>query len=42
MTNQIAVQFVNLRALKIVKLLTFKAKDLVAQDHADMDAFAVQ
>ena len=27
---------------KIVKLLTFKAENLVVHDHADMDAFAVQ
>ena len=26
---------------KIVKLLTFKAEDRVVQDHADMNAFAV-
>ena len=29
MTNQVAIQLVNLRALEIIKLLTFKAKDLV-------------
>jgi hypothetical protein len=42
MTNQVAIQLVNLRALKIVKLLTSKAEDLDTNDHADMDAFAVQ
>src|SRR5882724_9168705 len=42
MTNQVAIQLVNVRTLKIVKLLTFKAEDLVAHNHADMDAFTVQ
>src|SRR6202051_3844794 len=41
MTNQVAIQLVNARTLKIVKLLTFKAEDRVVQDHADMNAFAV-
>src|SRR5258708_5482410 len=41
MTNEVAIQLVNVRTLKIVELLTFKAEDLVAHDHADMDAFAV-
>src|SRR5712671_2359111 len=36
------MQLVNVRTLKIVELLTFKAEDLVAHDHADMDAFAVE
>jgi hypothetical protein len=41
-TNKVAIQLVNVRTLKIVKLLTFKAEDLVARDYADMNAFAVQ
>src|SRR5258706_15964175 len=41
MTNWVAIQLVNVRTLKIVKLSTFEAKDRVAPDHADMDAFAV-
>src|SRR5258707_5068588 len=42
MTNQVAIQLVNVRTLKIVKLLTFTAEDRVIHDHADMDAFAVE
>src|ERR1700730_7805900 len=42
MTNKVAIQLVNVRTLKIVKLLTFEAEDRVAPDHADMDAFAVE
>jgi hypothetical protein len=42
MSNQVAIQLVNVRPLKIVKLLTFEAEDRVARDHADMDAFAVE
>src|ERR1700716_1660109 len=42
MTNQVAIQLVNVRTLKIVKLLTFEAEDRVVHDHADMDAFAVE
>jgi hypothetical protein len=41
MTNQVAIQLVNVRTLKIVELLTFKAEDRVVHDHADMNAFAV-
>src|SRR5882757_9455674 len=37
-----SIQLVNVRTFKIVELLTFKAEDLVAHDHADMDAFAVE
>src|SRR5258707_2077901 len=42
MTNQVAIQLVNVRTLKIVKLLTFEAEDRVTRNHADMDAFAVE
>jgi hypothetical protein len=42
MTNEVAIQLINVRTLKIVKLLTFEAKDLVARDNADMDALAVE
>src|SRR5712672_1327921 len=42
MTNQVAIQLVNVRTLKIVKLLTFEAEDRVARDHADTDALAVE
>jgi hypothetical protein len=42
MTNQVAIQLVNVRTLKIVKLLTSEAEDCGAGDHPDMDAFAVE
>src|ERR1700753_423356 len=42
MTDKVAVQLVNVRTLKIVKLLTFKAEDLVVHDYGYMDAFAVE
>jgi hypothetical protein len=42
MPNQVAIQFVNARTFKIVKLLTFKAEDLVAHNYADVDALAVE
>src|SRR6266481_5218 len=42
MTHKAAIQLVNVRTLKIVKLLTFEAEDRVACDHADKDAFAVE
>src|SRR6266481_8469429 len=41
MTHKAAIQLVNARTLKTVKLLTFEAEDRVACDHADKDAFAV-
>ena len=42
MTNEVAVQLINVRTLKIAKLLTFEAKDLLAHNNADMDALAVE
>jgi hypothetical protein len=42
MANHVAIQLVNVQTLKIVKLLTFKAEDLVVDDRAHKDAFAVE
>jgi hypothetical protein len=42
MTDEVAVQLVNVDTPQIVKLLALKAKHLVTCDHGDVDAFAVQ
>jgi hypothetical protein len=42
MTDEVAVQLVNVSTPEIVKLLARKAKHLVTYDYGDMDAFAVQ
>ena len=42
MTDEIAVQLVNIDAPKIVKLFALKAENLATCDHGDMDAFAIQ
>ena len=42
MTDEIAVQLVNVDTPEIVKLLALKTKHLVTSDHGDMDAFAIQ
>jgi hypothetical protein len=42
MTDEVAVQLVNVDTPKIVKFLALKAKHLVTCDHGDMDAFAIQ
>jgi hypothetical protein len=42
MTDEVAVQLVNVDTPEIVKLSALKVKHLVTYDHGDMDAFAVQ
>jgi hypothetical protein len=42
MTDEVAVQLVNVRTSKIVKLLALKAKYLMTSENADMDALAVK
>jgi hypothetical protein len=42
MTDEVAIQFVNVDTPQIVKLLALKAKHLVTIDHGDMDAVAIQ
>jgi hypothetical protein len=42
MTDEVAVQHVNVGAPEIVKLLALKAEHLVTCDNGDMDALAVQ
>jgi hypothetical protein len=41
MTNEVAVQLVNVDTPKVVKLLALKAEDLATCDHGDMDALAI-
>jgi hypothetical protein len=42
MTNEVAVQLVNVDTPQIVKLLALKAEHLMTIDHGDMDAVAIQ
>src|SRR5260370_398722 len=42
MAHHVAIQLVNVRTLKIVKLLTFKAENLIAHNHTDVDAIAAE
>jgi hypothetical protein len=42
MTDEIAVQLVNIDAPEIVNLLALKVEHLATRDHGDMDAFAIQ
>jgi hypothetical protein len=42
MTDEVAVQLVNIGTPEIVKLLALEAKYLVTCDNGDMDALAIQ
>jgi hypothetical protein len=42
MTDEVAVQLVNVDTPEIVKLLTLKVKHLATWNQGDMDAFAIQ
>jgi hypothetical protein len=42
MTDEVAVQLVNVDTPQVVKLLALKAKHLVTRDHRDMDAITIQ
>jgi len=42
MTDEVAIQFVNVDTTYIVKLLALKAKHLVTIDHGNMGAAAIQ
>jgi hypothetical protein len=42
MTDEVAVQLINVDTPEIVKLLALKAKHFATGDHGDLDAFAIQ
>jgi hypothetical protein len=42
MSDEVAIQLVDVDAPEIVKLLALEIKHLVTSDHGDKDAFAIQ